>query len=168
MATRRAGTTCPVESISATSASITTTEGKVTVNASWPCKEVCVTHLLVCVPSHKDGYETFASWKKVWTSNGKSEPSLKAFMADQQLPFWVRSARFSWFLLTNVLHVISALRFTSVDLFLSGSVHQTRLQEVASADQGDPADGGPGCDVSLWDEVQQHQGKTGSGETPAH
>lgn len=39
--------------------------------------------------SHKDGYETFAEWKKVWTSNGKSEPSLKAFMADQQLPFWV-------------------------------------------------------------------------------
>lgn len=39
--------------------------------------------------SHKDGYETFASWKKVWTTNGKSEPSLKAFMADQQLPFWV-------------------------------------------------------------------------------
>uniref|UniRef100_A0A3Q3WJ00 [histone-H3]-N(6),N(6)-dimethyl-L-lysine(4) FAD-dependent demethylase n=1 Tax=Mola mola TaxID=94237 RepID=A0A3Q3WJ00_MOLML len=40
--------------------------------------------------SHKDGYETFAAWKKVWTSNGKSEPSLKAFMADQQLPFWVQ------------------------------------------------------------------------------
>uniref|UniRef100_A0AAX7TPT7 CW-type domain-containing protein n=1 Tax=Astatotilapia calliptera TaxID=8154 RepID=A0AAX7TPT7_ASTCA len=39
--------------------------------------------------SHKDGFETFASWKKVWTSNGKSEPSLKAFMADQQLPYWL-------------------------------------------------------------------------------
>ncbi|XP_047239899.1 lysine-specific histone demethylase 1B-like isoform X2 [Girardinichthys multiradiatus] len=43
--------------------------------------------------SHKDGYETFASWKKVWTSNGKSEPSLKAFMADQQLPFWVQCTK---------------------------------------------------------------------------
>lgn len=40
--------------------------------------------------SHKDGYETFSCWKRVWTSNGKSEPSLKAFMADQQLPYWVR------------------------------------------------------------------------------
>lgn len=39
--------------------------------------------------SHKDGYEIFATWKRVWTSNGKSEPSLKAFMADQQLPYWV-------------------------------------------------------------------------------
>ena len=44
--------------------------------------------------SHKDGYETFAAWKKVWTSNGKSEHSLKAFMADQQLPFWVRAHSF--------------------------------------------------------------------------
>uniref|UniRef100_A0A3B3CGC2 [histone-H3]-N(6),N(6)-dimethyl-L-lysine(4) FAD-dependent demethylase n=1 Tax=Oryzias melastigma TaxID=30732 RepID=A0A3B3CGC2_ORYME len=43
--------------------------------------------------SHKDGYETFAEWKKVWTSNGKSEPSLKAFMADQQLPFWVQCTK---------------------------------------------------------------------------
>lgn len=45
--------------------------------------------LFLSTGSHKDGYETFASWKKVWTTNGKSEPSLKAFMADQQLPFWV-------------------------------------------------------------------------------
>lgn len=43
--------------------------------------------------SHKDGYETYASWKKVWTGNGKSEPSLKAFMADQQLPYWVRCTK---------------------------------------------------------------------------
>ncbi|CAL8298829.1 unnamed protein product [Lota lota] len=43
--------------------------------------------------SHKDGYEIYASWKKVWTSNGKSEPSLKAFMADQQLPFWVQCTK---------------------------------------------------------------------------
>ncbi|KAK7139656.1 hypothetical protein R3I93_016709 [Phoxinus phoxinus] len=43
--------------------------------------------------SHKDGYETFSSWKRVWTSNGKSEPSLKAFMADQQLPYWVQCSK---------------------------------------------------------------------------
>ncbi|XP_053571814.1 lysine-specific histone demethylase 2 [Bombina bombina] len=43
--------------------------------------------------SHKDGYETFASWKRIWTSNGKSEPSPKAFMADQQLPYWVQCTK---------------------------------------------------------------------------
>ncbi|XP_073678158.1 lysine-specific histone demethylase 2 [Garra rufa] len=43
--------------------------------------------------SHKDGYDTFSSWKRVWTGNGKSEPSLKAFMADQQLPFWVQCTK---------------------------------------------------------------------------
>ncbi|RXN13441.1 lysine-specific histone demethylase 1B [Labeo rohita] len=43
--------------------------------------------------SHKDGYETFSSWKRVWTGNGKSEPSLKAFMADQQLPYWVQCTK---------------------------------------------------------------------------
>ncbi|XP_008566695.1 PREDICTED: lysine-specific histone demethylase 1B isoform X3 [Galeopterus variegatus] len=40
--------------------------------------------------SHKDGYDKYITWKKVWTSNGKTEPSPKAFMADQQLPYWVQ------------------------------------------------------------------------------
>uniref|UniRef100_A0A8B9HV38 [histone-H3]-N(6),N(6)-dimethyl-L-lysine(4) FAD-dependent demethylase n=1 Tax=Astyanax mexicanus TaxID=7994 RepID=A0A8B9HV38_ASTMX len=43
--------------------------------------------------SHKDGYEKFTSWKRLWTGNGKSEPSLKAFMADQQLPYWVQCTK---------------------------------------------------------------------------
>ncbi|XP_040288659.1 lysine-specific histone demethylase 1B isoform X1 [Bufo bufo] len=43
--------------------------------------------------SHKDGYDIYASWKRIWTSNGKSEPSLKAFMADQQLPYWVQCTK---------------------------------------------------------------------------
>uniref|UniRef100_A0ABI7YZ54 Lysine demethylase 1B n=2 Tax=Felis catus TaxID=9685 RepID=A0ABI7YZ54_FELCA len=38
--------------------------------------------------SHKDGYDKYTTWKKIWTSNGKTEPSPKAFMADQQLPYW--------------------------------------------------------------------------------
>uniref|UniRef100_W5LIC7 [histone-H3]-N(6),N(6)-dimethyl-L-lysine(4) FAD-dependent demethylase n=1 Tax=Astyanax mexicanus TaxID=7994 RepID=W5LIC7_ASTMX len=42
---------------------------------------------------HKDGYEKFTSWKRLWTGNGKSEPSLKAFMADQQLPYWVQCTK---------------------------------------------------------------------------
>ena len=40
--------------------------------------------------SHKDGYDKYTTWKKIWTSNGKTEPSPKAFMADQQLPYWVK------------------------------------------------------------------------------
>lgn len=42
------------------------------------------------ISSHKDGYDKYMAWKRVWTSNGKTEPSPKAFMADQQLPYWVR------------------------------------------------------------------------------
>lgn len=49
----------------------------------------CCVSVCLCF-SHKDGYEKFSDWKKLWTGNGKSEPSLKAFMADQQLPYWVR------------------------------------------------------------------------------
>uniref|UniRef100_A0A3Q3NRV8 Amine oxidase n=1 Tax=Labrus bergylta TaxID=56723 RepID=A0A3Q3NRV8_9LABR len=65
--------------------------------------------------SHKDGYETFAFWKKVWTSNGKSEPSLKAFMADQQLPFWVQCTRpdcRKWRQLTKEIQLTASLAET--------------------------------------------------------
>uniref|UniRef100_A0A8B7VWG1 [histone-H3]-N(6),N(6)-dimethyl-L-lysine(4) FAD-dependent demethylase n=3 Tax=Castor canadensis TaxID=51338 RepID=A0A8B7VWG1_CASCN len=43
--------------------------------------------------SHKDGYDKYITWKKIWTSNGKTEPSPKAFMADQQLPYWVQCTK---------------------------------------------------------------------------
>uniref|UniRef100_A0A8C2Q450 [histone-H3]-N(6),N(6)-dimethyl-L-lysine(4) FAD-dependent demethylase n=1 Tax=Cyprinus carpio TaxID=7962 RepID=A0A8C2Q450_CYPCA len=62
--------------------------------------------------SHKDGYETFSSWKRVWTSNGKSEPSLKAFMADQQLPYWVQCTKADcgkWRQLSKETHLSAAL-----------------------------------------------------------
>uniref|UniRef100_A0A8D3CGY0 [histone-H3]-N(6),N(6)-dimethyl-L-lysine(4) FAD-dependent demethylase n=1 Tax=Scophthalmus maximus TaxID=52904 RepID=A0A8D3CGY0_SCOMX len=64
---------------------------------------------------HKDGYETFASWKKVWTSNGKSEPSLKAFMADQQLPYWVQCTKpdcRKWRQLTKEIQLTASLAAT--------------------------------------------------------
>uniref|UniRef100_A0A7N8XS08 [histone-H3]-N(6),N(6)-dimethyl-L-lysine(4) FAD-dependent demethylase n=1 Tax=Mastacembelus armatus TaxID=205130 RepID=A0A7N8XS08_9TELE len=64
---------------------------------------------------HKDGYEAFASWKKVWTSNGKSEPSLKAFMADQQLPFWVQCIKADcgrWRQLTKEIQLTASLAAT--------------------------------------------------------
>uniref|UniRef100_A0A3Q2CQ89 [histone-H3]-N(6),N(6)-dimethyl-L-lysine(4) FAD-dependent demethylase n=1 Tax=Cyprinodon variegatus TaxID=28743 RepID=A0A3Q2CQ89_CYPVA len=68
-----------------------------------------------CLYLHKDGYETFASWKKVWTSNGKSEPSLKAFMADQQLPFWVQCTKpdcGKWRQLTKEIQLTASLAAT--------------------------------------------------------
>uniref|UniRef100_A0A8D0AKV4 Lysine demethylase 1B n=1 Tax=Sander lucioperca TaxID=283035 RepID=A0A8D0AKV4_SANLU len=68
-----------------------------------------------CLCVHKDGYETFASWKKVWTSNGKSEPSLKAFMADQQLPFWVQCTKpdcRKWRQLTKEIQLTPSLAAT--------------------------------------------------------
>ncbi|KAM9666810.1 lysine-specific histone demethylase 2 isoform 4-T5 [Trichechus inunguis] len=43
--------------------------------------------------SHKDGYDKYTTWKKIWTRNGKTEPSPKAFMADQQLPYWVQCTK---------------------------------------------------------------------------
>ncbi|XP_061903318.1 lysine-specific histone demethylase 2 isoform X1 [Entelurus aequoreus] len=65
--------------------------------------------------SHKDGYEIFAAWKKVWTSNGKSEPTLKAFMADQQLPYWVQCNKpdcRKWRQLTKEIQLTSSLAAT--------------------------------------------------------
>lgn len=110
MGTHRAGITCHVGNIFATNVSITTTEGNVDRASEHTTSTQYSTVIFVNVlllqeykadilmfdffVSHKDGYEIFASWKKVWTSNGKSEPSLKAFMADQQLPFWVRASGF--------------------------------------------------------------------------
>ncbi|KAK3526362.1 hypothetical protein QTP70_025155 [Hemibagrus guttatus] len=65
--------------------------------------------------SHKDGYEKFSSWKKLWTGNGKSEPSLKAFMADQQLPYWVQCTKpdcGKWRQLTKDIQLTASLAST--------------------------------------------------------
>ncbi|XP_023231104.1 lysine-specific histone demethylase 1B-like [Centruroides sculpturatus] len=40
--------------------------------------------------SHKDGYNSYITWKNLWSVNGKTESTLKAFMADQMLPYWVK------------------------------------------------------------------------------
>uniref|UniRef100_A0A8C7BYS8 Lysine demethylase 1B n=1 Tax=Neovison vison TaxID=452646 RepID=A0A8C7BYS8_NEOVI len=58
--------------------------------------------------SHKDGYDKYMAWKKIWTSNGKTEPSPKAFMADQQLPYWVQCTKpecRKWRQLTKEIHL---------------------------------------------------------------
>ncbi|XP_061112214.1 lysine-specific histone demethylase 2 isoform X2 [Conger conger] len=65
--------------------------------------------------SHKDGYEKYANWKRVWTGNGKSEPSLKAFMADQQLPYWVQCTKQDcgkWRQLTKEIQLTASLATT--------------------------------------------------------
>ncbi|KAJ6664513.1 hypothetical protein lerEdw1_007170 [Lerista edwardsae] len=65
--------------------------------------------------SHKDGYEKYTAWKRIWTSNGKSEPSPKAFMADQQLPYWVQCTKSEcgkWRQLTKEIQLTSQIAKT--------------------------------------------------------
>ncbi|XP_031802659.1 lysine-specific histone demethylase 1B isoform X3 [Sarcophilus harrisii] len=65
--------------------------------------------------SHKDGYEKYAAWKRIWTSNGKCEPSPKAFMADQQLPYWVQCTKpdcGKWRQLTKEIQLTSQMAQT--------------------------------------------------------
>ncbi|KAL7868327.1 hypothetical protein SRHO_G00097110 [Serrasalmus rhombeus] len=65
--------------------------------------------------SHKEGYEKYTSWKRLWTENGKSEPSLKAFMADQQLPYWVQCTKpdcGKWRQLTKEIQLTASLAAT--------------------------------------------------------
>ncbi|KAH0617900.1 hypothetical protein JD844_016619 [Phrynosoma platyrhinos] len=65
--------------------------------------------------SHKDGYEKYTAWKRIWTSNGKSEPSPKAFMADQQLPYWVQCTKpecGKWRQLTKEIQLTSQIAQT--------------------------------------------------------
>uniref|UniRef100_A0AAR2LAQ8 [histone-H3]-N(6),N(6)-dimethyl-L-lysine(4) FAD-dependent demethylase n=1 Tax=Pygocentrus nattereri TaxID=42514 RepID=A0AAR2LAQ8_PYGNA len=71
--------------------------------------------LCLCFVSHKEGYEKYTSWKRLWTENGKSEPSLKAFMADQQLPYWVQCTRpdcGKWRQLTKEIQLTASLAAT--------------------------------------------------------
>uniref|UniRef100_A0A3Q1EZ62 [histone-H3]-N(6),N(6)-dimethyl-L-lysine(4) FAD-dependent demethylase n=1 Tax=Acanthochromis polyacanthus TaxID=80966 RepID=A0A3Q1EZ62_9TELE len=94
--------------------------------------------------SHKDGYETFASWKKVWTSNGKSEPSLKAFMADQQLPFWVQCTKpdcRKWRQLTKEIQLTASLaasyrcgmKFNNIKVYRKVVSFPQRVAEVTDS-----------------------------------
>ncbi|CAH2284437.1 Lysine-specific histone demethylase 1B [Pelobates cultripes] len=65
--------------------------------------------------SHKDGYEIYASWKRIWTSNGKSDPSPKAFMADQQLAYWVQCTKIEcgkWRQLTKEIQLTTQMAKT--------------------------------------------------------
>lgn len=39
--------------------------------------------------SSKDGYAIFNSWKDAWMDEATSEPTLKTFVSDQLLPYWV-------------------------------------------------------------------------------
>ncbi|XP_063668208.1 lysine-specific histone demethylase 2 isoform X19 [Pan troglodytes] len=57
------------------------------------CTATCPVCFASASESHKDGYDKYTTWKKIWTSNGKTEPSPKAFMADQQLPYWVQCTK---------------------------------------------------------------------------
>uniref|UniRef100_A0A3B4AIG2 [histone-H3]-N(6),N(6)-dimethyl-L-lysine(4) FAD-dependent demethylase n=1 Tax=Periophthalmus magnuspinnatus TaxID=409849 RepID=A0A3B4AIG2_9GOBI len=96
--------------------------------------------------SHKDGYETFSAWKKVWTSNGKSEPSLKAFMADQQLPYWIQCTNSDcrkWRQLTKEIQLTASLaalyrcgmKFNNVKT--EGADHCSQPEDLRVAEVGE-------------------------------
>uniref|UniRef100_A0A3P8VET1 [histone-H3]-N(6),N(6)-dimethyl-L-lysine(4) FAD-dependent demethylase n=1 Tax=Cynoglossus semilaevis TaxID=244447 RepID=A0A3P8VET1_CYNSE len=98
--------------------------------------------------SHKDGYEMFASWKKLWTSNGKSEPSLKAFMADQQLPFWVQCTKpecRKWRQLTKEIQLTASLaatyrcgmKFNNIKVKIEGPDHCSQPEDLRVAEVTD-------------------------------
>jgi len=40
--------------------------------------------------SNREGYEQFLEWKRIWTANAKTEASIKTFMVENFLPFWLQ------------------------------------------------------------------------------
>ncbi|KAL4217747.1 Lysine-specific histone demethylase 1B [Mactra antiquata] len=40
--------------------------------------------------SYNAGYDTYASWKRLWSQYGVTENGIRCFVADQLLPFWVQ------------------------------------------------------------------------------
>lgn len=50
------------------------------------CNE-CFEHYYRC---HKDGYEVYLSWKKLWSTHGTTDASIRMFMTNSVLPFWVQ------------------------------------------------------------------------------
>ena len=40
--------------------------------------------------SSKGGYDTYAKWKRLWSSYGKTDNGTRVFMGDQMLPYWVQ------------------------------------------------------------------------------
>ncbi|XP_062598638.1 lysine-specific histone demethylase 2-like [Saccostrea cucullata] len=50
------------------------------------CNE-CFDHYYRC---HKDGYEVYLAWKKSWSTHGTTDASIRMFMTNSILPFWVQ------------------------------------------------------------------------------
>ncbi|XP_055996920.1 lysine-specific histone demethylase 2-like isoform X1 [Ostrea edulis] len=50
------------------------------------CNE-CFEHYYRC---HKDGYEVYLAWKKLWSTHGTTDASIRMFMTNSVLPFWVQ------------------------------------------------------------------------------
>lgn len=40
--------------------------------------------------SHNTGYEIYTAWKRIWSQYGSTDNSVKYYMADQLLPYWVQ------------------------------------------------------------------------------
>ena len=44
---------------------------------------------MVSFSSTKGGYDQYATWKRLWSTYGKTESGVRVFIADQLLPYWV-------------------------------------------------------------------------------
>ena len=53
------------------------------------CDLCYIVGCFVCC-SHKEGYDTYTSWKRLWTQYGSTDHGVKSFMMDQMLPYWVQ------------------------------------------------------------------------------
>lgn len=42
---------------------------------------------------HKNGYNKYMNWRSKWAANSKSEATIKRFMADQVMPFWIQCTK---------------------------------------------------------------------------
>ena len=40
--------------------------------------------------SCKDGYETYTNWKYDWSASGQREASVKVYVSEMIMPFWVQ------------------------------------------------------------------------------
>ncbi|XP_014681007.1 PREDICTED: lysine-specific histone demethylase 1B-like isoform X2 [Priapulus caudatus] len=41
----------------------------------------------------KPGFQAYCHWRDEWAANGKTEPTLKLYMQDQHLPYWVQCTK---------------------------------------------------------------------------
>ena len=56
----------------------------------WLSTEDKIVHVYCFTYSCKDGYETYTKWKYDWSTNGQREASIKVYVSERIMPFWVQ------------------------------------------------------------------------------